>query len=135
VVADSLPPELVRLLDARDADARERAWDEFVRIHSTLLLKVARATAHEYDGAMDAYAFILERLREEECRRLRGYAVDARSTFSTWLAVVSRRLCVDFARRRYGRGGRSNATVDERRERRRLADLAAAEINHGDRNP
>lgn len=128
-MADFLPPELARLLDARDADARERAWADFVGIHSTLLLKVIRATARDYDAAMDVYAFILERLREEDCRRLRAYAVDARSTFATWLAVVCRRLCVDFARQRYGRGGRSSATVDERRERRRLADLAAAEID------
>lgn len=128
-MADSVPPELSRLLDARAADARERAWAEFVQLHSTLLLKVVRATAGEYDAAMDAYAYILETLRKEDYRRLRAYGVEARSTFSTWLAVVSRRLCIDFARQRYGRGGRSHSTVEERRERRRLADLAAAEIN------
>jgi RNA polymerase sigma factor (sigma-70 family) len=128
-VADSLPAELARLLDAREIDAREHAWAEFVRIHTSLLLKVARATTHEYDVAMDAYAFILEQLRKGDCHRLRGYVVDPRSTFSTWLAVVSRRLCLDFARHRYGRGGRSETTADERRERRRLVDLAAAEID------
>lgn len=128
-MAHFLPAELARLLDARDADAREQAWAEFVRIHTTLLLKVARATAYEYDAAMDAYAYILEHLRKDECRRLRAYEVDVRSTFATWLAVVSRRLCLDFARQRYGRGGRGDSTADERRERRRLVDLAAAEID------
>ncbi len=128
-MADSLPPELARLLDARDADARERAWADFVRLYSALLLKVARAREREYDAAMDAYTHILEQLRNDGCRRLRAYAVDPGSTFSTWLAVVSRRLCIDFGRQRYGRGGRSDFTVDERRERRRLVDLTAAEID------
>jgi RNA polymerase sigma factor (sigma-70 family) len=76
---------------------------------------------------MDAYAYILEQMRANDCRRLREFAADPRSRLSTWLVVVSRRLCLDFYRRRYGRdhGGTSR---DQRAMRRRLQDLAAEDV-------
>jgi len=44
------------------------------------------------DGAMDAYAYVLERLRERDCARLRTYADGGPARFTTWLVVVARRL-------------------------------------------
>ena len=57
----------------------------------------------DQDGAMDAYAYFLEQLRRDEFRALRAYVADPGSRFSTWIAVVARRNCVDFFRQRYGR--------------------------------
>jgi hypothetical protein len=54
-------------------------------------------------GPFSRYAYILEKLQDEDFRRLRGYVADGRAEFSTWLAVVTRRLCEDFRRQRYGR--------------------------------
>lgn len=76
---------------------------------------------------MDAYAHILEQLRCDDCRRLRGYAADPRSKFTTWLVVVTRRACVDFHRSRYGRTreGDSDESRDRRSLRKQLEQLVA----------
>lgn len=81
--------------------------------------------------AMDAYAFILDRLRQDDCRRLRAFVADGRSSFTTWLVVVAKRLCVDFERQRYGRIERKpEATSAElEAQRRRLVDLTSAELD------
>jgi RNA polymerase sigma factor (sigma-70 family) len=76
---------------------------------------------------------VLERLREDDCRRLRGFVADGRSTFTTWLVVVARRLCVDHYRRRYGRARRGEGDPHEAREerasRRRLLELTPATVD------
>ena len=131
-----LPPELQPLLHATDAAARDAAWASLVRSHSQLLLHAARSVIPLHDAAMDAYAHVLERLREDDFRRLRGYVADGRSTFSTWLVVVARRLCIDHHRQRYGRtprGERDVATAEQQRAaRRRLLDLTASPIEAAD---
>jgi RNA polymerase sigma factor (sigma-70 family) len=79
---------------------------------------------------MDAYAHVLDQLREDDCRRLRQYAEDPRAQFTTWLTLVAQRLCVDHLRQKYGR-----SSPDKSREipgqgtRRRLVDLIAEEIS------
>ena len=78
---------------------------------------------------MDGYAHVLERLREHDCRRLRGYAPDGRTKFTTWLVVVARRLCLDFHRHRYGRSDDpAPDALAAHAARRRLADLVAGAI-------
>ena len=77
---------------------------------------------------MDAYAHVLQRLRENDCRRLRGYVPNGRSKFTTWLVVVARRLCLDFHRQRYGRADDpAPDAVVARAARRRLVNLVAGE--------
>src|SRR5689334_13479138 len=100
---DHVPPEVVRLLAASPGQASEDAWEAFVARYSGLLLRVATKFAPGYDGALDRYAFMLEELRKDDCRRLRKFAADGRGRFSTWLTVVARRLCLDHHRRQYGR--------------------------------
>jgi RNA polymerase sigma factor (sigma-70 family) len=125
-MADALPNELVGLLNATDPAAREVAWASFVKSHSRLLLHVARTVNRNYDAAMDAYAYLLEQLRADDCHRLRGYAADGRSKFTTWLVVVARRLCLDHFRHQYGRPrGESGLDGEGRATRRRLVDLLA----------
>jgi len=103
VSSSALPPELRSILEPEDADAREAAWDLFVARYSRLLIYMARRVMPDRDGAMDAYAYVLEQLRRDEFRALRAYVADPRSRFSTWVAVVARRTCVDFFRQVYGR--------------------------------
>lgn len=130
-MADGLPSALSRLLDAQDAPARDEAWARFVSEHNRLLLHVARSLNREHDAAMDAYAYVLEALRQDGFRRLRAYSADRRSKFTTWLVVVVRRLCLDHHRRRYGREQAAGAGPDEedRQTRRRLVDLVASEVD------
>jgi RNA polymerase sigma factor (sigma-70 family) len=104
-----LPPDLALLLDSPDPASRERAWAAFLARYNRLLLKAASAFGGGYDARMDRYRFLVESLAAEECRRLRAYHVQARSSFPSWLTVVARRLCVDFERNRTGRSGRATS--------------------------
>jgi RNA polymerase sigma factor (sigma-70 family) len=124
-MADALPAELVALFSAQDPVASEAAWGRFVAVHSRLLLHAARSLGKDYDSAMDRYTYALERLRERDFHRLRAYAPDGRTKFTTWLLVVFRRLCLDHYRQRYGRspgGERTQPTAADRNLRRQLAD-------------
>ena len=121
-----LPRELSRLLEARSPARADEAWGDFLAVHSRLLLHVVRSLTSEHDAAMDAYARVLERLRDEDCRRLRAYVPDGRSRFTTWLVAVVRRLCLDWHRERFGRA-RAEDSADARaahERRRRLTSLA-----------
>lgn len=131
-MAESLPLELARLLAASDDIARTRAWTEFLHTFSPLILHASRTAASGYDDGMDAYASALDGLRADNYKKLRGYAIDPASRFSTWLVVVVRRICIDAQRQKYGRTStkeREEGISDERRARHRLANLVGAEIN------
>jgi RNA polymerase sigma factor (sigma-70 family) len=88
------------------------------------LVHTARTVCRDYDATMDAYAYLLEQLRRDDCQRLRSYVADGRGKFTTWLVVVARRLCIDYIRHRYGREARSS--------RRNLVDLLAEELDPAD---
>jgi len=122
-----LPPSLARLLEARSSADADAAWHGFVAQHSRIVLHVCRSVWPAHDDQMDAYMEILEHLRADDHRRLREFARAPRCRVSTWLVVVSRRVCLDLYRQRYGRptseGGR-----EQRRARRRLQDLVAEEL-------
>ena len=131
-MAERLPPELCFLAESSPAD-REAGWAKFIATHTRLLLQVARSIGKGHDDAMDAYTTMLSRLVENDYRRLRAYAVDPRSKFTTWLVVVARRLCLDWYRTRYGRDRSKEERLEStqsrsRALRRRLADLSGEEL-------
>jgi RNA polymerase sigma factor (sigma-70 family) len=123
----SIPPVLERLLQASHESSSERAWSDFLQEYSRLILHAARSFGGSYDEAMDRYAYVLERLHQDDFRRLRLYVADGRGKFTTWLVVVVRRCCLDETRSRYGRlrGDPSAAQL----QRRRLADQVAADLD------
>ena len=127
------PDVLARLLAANAPTSRDETWAAFVAAYSRLMLHVARSFGGDHDAAMDRYTQVLERLRQEDCRRLRAFVADGRSEFSTWLVVVAQRICLDHHRHRYGRSDprQDLAAVpdDERAARRRLVDLVSAELD------
>lgn len=131
-MAHALPTVLSRLLP-EDSPPAEEAWAEFIAAHSKLILYVARSLGGDHDAVMDRYACILEQLRADNFRRLRTFAADGRSEFSTWLVVVAQRICLDHRRARYGRfrATEANSTTreEERAARRRLVDLIGAEVD------
>jgi RNA polymerase sigma factor (sigma-70 family) len=114
---------LARLLVASTPAEQDAAWRDFVAAYSRLILHSARAVAREGDGAMDAYAFMLERLQADGFARLRAYREDSRAKFSTWLVVVLRRMAVDHRRQRVGREGAGEPSQTTQL-RRRLDQLA-----------
>ena len=123
---------LNELLAASDSEVREAAWEKLIVAHTRLLLSVARSFGGGKDEAMDRYAYILEKLRDSDFRRLRAFDSTAGVAFSTWLVVSSRRLCVDFNRSRYGRV-RASTKIDEakslRELRRALKDSTTADVD------
>lgn len=125
-----LSRELSRLLDARTPARADAAWADFVAVHSRLLLHVVRALTSDRDATMDAYARVLERLRENDYRRLRAYVPDGRSRFTTWLVTVVRRLCLDWHRERFGRA-RAEASADARAAHERRRRLTALALDFG----
>lgn len=94
----SLPPQVRELVQA-SGGARDRAWSEFLKTYSRLILFVARRTSSDYDTVMDRYTYAVDRLAEQDCRRLRAFTADGRAKFTTWLTIVVRRLCLDASRR------------------------------------
>ena len=122
-----LPSDVSRLLDARTPSGVDVAWADFVAVYSRLLLHVARAVTSDRDAAMDAYAYVLERLREDDLRRLRTYQAHRRIKFTTWLVTVVRRLCHDWYRQRFGRVRveSSDSAKAALEHRRRLATLVS----------
>jgi RNA polymerase sigma factor (sigma-70 family) len=122
-----------RAFDSLDSAVREAGWEHFLSTHSRLLLHVARSFGDDHDAVMDRYTYLLEQLRRDDFRRLRGYAATDESEFSTWLVVVAQRIYLDHHRNRYGRsrsgGTESPAQEEERTARRRLVDLVGAEID------
>lgn len=127
-MADRFPAELSELLRPGGEADRDGAWAAFLEAHSRLLLSICRSMGRDHDGAMDAYTFLLDQLRRDDFHRLRGYAADGRGKFTTWLVVVARRLCLDFARQRYGRV-REHTPADATATRRRLVDLVAEDLD------
>jgi RNA polymerase sigma factor (sigma-70 family) len=102
-LTSAAPLELGQLLQASTHTVREAAWEQLIAQHTRLILAVARSFGGGADEAMDRYAFILEKLRESDFRRLRTFRTDAGARFSTWLTVAARRLCLDHHRALYGR--------------------------------
>lgn len=114
--------EISRFLAIPDRDLREEEWERLIGRYSRLLLSVARSLGGNHDSAMDRYAYVLERLRENDFHRLRSFKPDGPSRFSTWLVVTARRLCVDHHRVQFGRASNGKADPDGVRQlRRRLA--------------
>ncbi|MEA2714195.1 MAG: hypothetical protein QOK27_2156 [Gemmatimonadales bacterium] len=128
------PTVLLSLVGATRPATRDAAWVDFIDSHNKLLLHVARSLGGDHDAVMDRYAYILEQLRSDNFRRLRGFVADGRSEFSTWLVVVAQRICLDHYRHRYGRNRHPASDVDlahddDTAARRRLVDLIGADVD------
>jgi len=131
-MAAVIPLELRRLLRASPDDSPEAAWEELIGHHTRLLLAVSGSFGGDRDAAMDRYSFILEKLREGNFRRLRTFDSEAGATFSTWLTVTARRLCLDHHRAKYGRPRVSGSTGEansSRTLRRALVDAIGSELD------
>ena len=127
-----VPLELGQVLHAGDRAHREAAWARLIAGNTRLLLAVARSFGGGHDEALERYAYILEKLREHDFRRLAAFRPDGGATFQTWLTVTARRLCLDYHRARYGRyrgPAVTRDTLSPRALRRALNDAAAVDCD------
>ena len=125
---DRTPTDLSRLLEAESVSDADAAWAAFVEQYTPLILHVARSLGGDRDAAMDRYAYVLERMADDDFRRLRAFVPDGKTRFTTWLVVVVRRLCLDQYRARYGRP-RSATGEYAQRVRRNLAGCLESQID------
>jgi RNA polymerase sigma factor (sigma-70 family) len=112
---DRAPQVLTALLSAPGPEERERAWAAFLEAYTRILLHTAHRFVHTYDDTMDCYAYVLEQLHRNDCRRLRAFSPVGTGSFTTWLVVVARRLIQDHHRARHGRVNRSSG--EDRQDR------------------
>jgi len=121
--------------DICSAETPDQWWSAFVQDYSPALLHIAQQHSNTYDDKMDRYAYVLERLRSDNYRRLRQFEEDGKGQLITWLYVVAQRMCIDYQRMRYGRisARDDECTIREleRTARRRLADLLVEELVPG----
>jgi RNA polymerase sigma factor (sigma-70 family) len=103
LMGSAVPIELNRLLQATELPDREAAWERLIARHTRLILSAARSLGGDNDAVMERYAYVLGKLRENEFRRLRAFDSNAGATFSTWLTVTARRMCLDLHRSKFGR--------------------------------
>jgi RNA polymerase sigma factor (sigma-70 family) len=79
------------------------AWPLFLESHSRAMLRQIRRTGVcRGDEIMDVYIRVCERLREDGCARLARFD-SSRGAIAAWLAVVVRRVAIDWVRTRAGR--------------------------------
>ncbi len=83
----------------------DAAWDLVLTRYRRLIFATIRRYAQDYDDVMDVFARVCEALREDDLRRLRGWASESHhaAQFSTWLVTVVRHLTIDWFRARNGR--------------------------------
>ena len=79
------------------------AWTEFLQSYSPVLYQTAQASTSDDDAAADCYLHICERLSRNGFRRLRKFKPEGSASFTTWLRVVARNLCLDWHRSQSGR--------------------------------
>ena len=92
--------EDLRVLFAED---RERGWRAFIdRYTPTLLGLIERAGVTDRDEVMEIYVLACERLSEHDYAPLRRRD-PSKGSLAGWLAVVVRRVAVDWVRSRSGR--------------------------------
>ena len=131
-MSDPAPPHpLHRLLEAQSPEDRDAAWTAFLERHSKLILHTARRVSSGHDDAMDRYTHVLDRLREDDFKRLRTFSLNGTGKFTTWLVVVVRRLCIDHRRQVVGRPqGEKDRTADlEFIARRNLAEFMTDDLD------
>lgn len=93
------------LLEQIRTNPRE-AWSAFVREHTDTVMRAIEFQVTDGDDRMDAYLFVMEKLSEEDCRRLRAFAPesqDVKCSFPTWLKLLTRNLVIDWIRSQQGR--------------------------------
>ena len=91
--------ELQRLLEA-DPSA---GWRAFIEQYTPAMVAlIERLGMRDRDDAMDLYTLVCERLRADDCARLRRLDPSSGSLHA-WLAVVVRHVAADWVRSREGR--------------------------------
>src|SRR5689334_22386320 len=91
------------LLAKLRSEEAQAGWEEFLLHYSPLLYQAARTLARDEDDAADCFVFTCEQLAKDRFGKLTRFKPDGTASFGTWLQVVTRNLCYDWHRKKYGR--------------------------------
>lgn len=91
------------LLQALDSSQPQSAWEEFLQSYGDVLLRVTHLFESDPDRVSDCFVFVCEHLAAGRFRRLRKFKPGGAASFTTWLAAVTRNLCIDWHRKECGR--------------------------------
>ena len=82
----------------------EKAWEIFTQKYNPLILGIINKSCHDHDEVMEIYTFVLEHLKEKDCKRLTSYFQKKRNyNFEAWIVVVTRNCVFDWFRKEKGR--------------------------------
>ena len=82
----------------------EPTWQTFLQQYNRLIMAVIRKLVHDHDDVMELYSHTVEKLKENDCKKLTTYFSKPRKyNFETWIAVVVRNCCMDWFRKEEGR--------------------------------
>ena len=91
------------ILRALKSDSPAQAWAAFLEGYSPVILQVVTLFESNSDAVADCFLFVCEQLSKNRFRRLLQFRLDGAATFTTWLRLVIRRLCIDWHRKEFGR--------------------------------
>jgi RNA polymerase sigma factor (sigma-70 family) len=91
------------ILDGLQSDRSREAWAEFLDQHGVLIFQTCQRATSSADQAGDSFLFVCEQLSQDNFRRLLRFRLEGPASFSTWLRVVVRHLCLDWRRHEFGR--------------------------------
>lgn len=104
ILAQSMKAEdIARLLSALGGAQATDAWTVLLEQYSGILQQVIELSCPLGDSRGDCFVFVCEQLVARKFRRLRKFDPNGAASFATWLRAVTRNLCVDWRRKRYGR--------------------------------
>lgn len=78
-------------------------WTKFLEQFSPVLRQVIVISVHDAEAQADCFVFVCEKFAANGFRRLRKFRCGGKASFVTWLRVVTRNLCLDWARKNLGR--------------------------------
>jgi RNA polymerase sigma-70 factor (ECF subfamily) len=100
-----------RSLIALCAAGDEASWDRFLEGYGGLIYRVIGNYRLNRQDVRDLFVYVIEKLWSDGARRLRAW--EGRSKFSTYLAAITSRLCVDYLRSRLQRERTRYEPLDE----------------------
>ncbi|NOY49872.1 MAG: sigma-70 family RNA polymerase sigma factor [Chlorobi bacterium] len=84
----------------------EKAWKDFLRQYSKLILKIIWKFTNDYDQVMNEYLLVCTSLCCDNFKLLHKFKLcrtNKQPRFSCWLSTVVRNLCIDEYRKTFGR--------------------------------
>jgi len=82
----------------------ENTWHNFINKYNDLVLVVISKMMHDHDEKMELYAYALEKLKENNFKKIKVYFEKTRPyEFNTWLVIIIKNCCSDWLRREKGR--------------------------------